>query len=347
MILFAFVSWGWCLRVWLRTMDLRFREFNSVKNPIKINLCSPVLLVYTIVMNSGFSRKRTNLGARYGLIAGLFFTLAAWGVDALVLSRSHAALPLLKFVPALVVCIPAAVLAGYLTAKFEKALLGLLFWGGLAVLFTYLVINLPQKFTAWYLHRLGTEPVRCQFEPLIGLGGYWFYCLFAIGITCLLCGFLENVLIDQGLSSSSEIGPLMPSLICALIMLGSGVCGDLLMTRDFRRPVVELDKVLNNAAVYYDQDVDDATRRALRLGSVDALGDLALEPHSLILVATDRYLTLSKVMVKFENGVALCQTVLSQPTFCKIINSAQETEGFLGLKNWWKSIKLLMCYNRT
>ena len=319
-----------------------FREFNSVKNPIKINLCSLVLLVYTIVMNSGFSRKRTNLGARYGLIAGLFFTLAAWGVDALVLSRSHAALPLLKFVPALVVCIPAAVLAGYLTAKFEKALLGLLFWGGLAVLFTYLVINLPQKFTAWYLHRLGTEAsALINFEPLIGLGGYWFYCLFAIGITCLLCGFLENVLIDQGLSSSSEIGPLMPSLICALIMLGSGVCGDLLMTRDFRRPVVELDKVLNNAAVYYDQDVDDATRRALRLGSVDALGDLVLEPHSLILVATDKYLTLSKVMVKFENGVALCQTVLSQPTFCKIIGFAQETRGISGLEKLVKIYKTI------
>jgi hypothetical protein len=48
-------------------------------------------------MVSEFSRKRINLGVLYGFTAGLFFTLAGWGMDAIVLSRYHASLPFLKF----------------------------------------------------------------------------------------------------------------------------------------------------------------------------------------------------------------------------------------------------------
>ena len=277
-------------------------------------------------MVSDFSRKRSNLGVRYGLIAGLFFTLAAWGLDAIILTRYHASLPFLKFLPALLICVPTAILAGYLTAKFESSIVGLVVWGGLAVLFTYLVINLPLKFYPWYLSRYHPEfNPFIHFEELIGLGGYWFYCLFAIGITCLLCGFLENVLLDQGLASSSLVGPQMPFVFCALIMMLSGLFGDLLLIRDFREPIVAYDQLLKNAATYYGQEVDAETKRNLRLGTVEPLGELVLQPHTLTLVEVDRYLTLTKALIEFDGQTALCQAIQSKPTFCKIVELAQQS----------------------
>jgi len=273
-----------------------------------------------------FSRKRSNLGVRYGFIAGFFFTLAAWGLDAIVLTRYHAALPFLKFLPALLICVPTAMLAGYLTAKIESGMLGLVIWGGLAVLYTYLIINLPTKFYPWYLLKFRPEvTTMVHFEELIGLGGYWFYCLFAIGITCLLCGFLENVLLDQGLASSSLLGPQMPFVICALIMLLSGLFGDILMIRDFRKPIVAYDQLLKTAASYYGQEVDAATKRNLRLGTVDILGDLVLQPHTLTLVEIDRYLSLTKLLVEFDDQTAICQAVQSNPTFCKLIELSPQS----------------------
>ena len=143
----------------------------------------------------------------------------------------------------------------------------------------------------------------------------------------MLCGFLENVIIDQGLASSSLIGPHMPLIICGVIMLLSGLFGDLLMTRDFRKQVVALDIMLENAAIYYNQDIDDRLERELRLGAAKPLGDLVLEPYSLTLVATDRYLTLGKVLVRFNDQVALCQTVYSNPTFCQMLSLTFEEEG--------------------
>ena len=277
-------------------------------------------------MVSEFSRKRSNLGVRYGFIAGFFFTLAAWGLDAIVLTRYHAALPFLKFLPALLICVPTAMLAGYLTAKIESGMLGLVIWGGLAVLYTYLIINLPTKFYPWYLLKFRPEvTTMVHFEELIGLGGYWFYCLFAIGITCLLCGFLENVLLDQGLASSSLLGPQMPFVICALIMLLSGLFGDILMIRDFRKPIVAYDQLLKTAASYYGQEVDAATKRNLRLGTVDILGDLVLQPHTLTLVEIDRYLSLTKLLVEFDDQPAICQAVQSNPTFCKLIELSPQS----------------------
>jgi len=278
-------------------------------------------LRYTLTMAGEFSRKRSNLGVRYGLTAGLFFTLAAWGLDAIVLTRYHASLPFIKFLFALLICVPAAMLAGYLTAKIESGMFGLVIWGGLAVLFTFLVINLPLRFSPWYLNKFRPDLSSIiHFEELIGIGGYWFYCLFAIGITCLLCGFLENVLLDQGLASSSLLGPQMPFVICALIMLLSGLFGDVLLIRDFRKPIVAYDQLLKNAASYYGQEVDNKTKRNLRLGTVEILGDLVLQPHKLTLVEVDRYLTLTKIVVEFDGQTALCQAVQSKPTFCSMIN---------------------------
>ncbi len=286
-------------------------------------------------MVSDFSRKRSNLSVLYGFIAGLFFTLAAWGMDALILARSHAALPFLKFVTGLLICLPVAILVGYLTAKFENGILGIVFWGGLAVLFTFLVINLPLKFAPWYLNRIHPEVGSIlHFDELIRPGVCWFYCLLPIGITCLLCGLLENVLIDQSFASSRTFGNLLPLIVCLAIMTASGMSGDSLMTRQFRKPIVVIDTLLQNGADYYNQEVDKLEARKMHLSIVRPLNDLVLQQRSLTLVDVDGNLSVMKVLVDFNGESALCHTVYSQPTFCEIIEPKFRGDqyGVLGVK---------------
>jgi hypothetical protein len=270
-------------------------------------------------MSRSFSRKRTNLGVVYGLLAGLFFTLAAWGMDAIILMRSNVTLPFLKFLPALLICVPSGLLAGFLTAKFENGLVSLVLWAGLAVLFTYTVINIPIKLAPWLTSKLMPEfiPVL-KFEELTNIGHYWFYGIFAIGFTCILCGILENLFIDQSLASSSSIGALIPFFICITVMSGAGFSGDLLMTNHFREPLVLIDTLLQDGATYYNQEVDKVEARKMRLSVVRPLDDLVLKPHSLTLVSTDNYLGLMKVLVDFDGKYALCHVVYSQPAFCEI-----------------------------
>jgi hypothetical protein len=115
------------------------------------------------------------------------------------------------------------------------------------------------------------------------------------------------------------MGVLLPLLVCLIFMTGAGISGDLLMTSHFREPLVIIEKLLQNGANYYGQEVDPFKAREMRLGVVQPLGDLVLESHSLTVVSSDNYLGMMKVLVDFEDEWALCHVVYSQPSFCEII----------------------------
>ncbi|MCK9245522.1 MAG: hypothetical protein M0P11_01035 [Anaerolineaceae bacterium] len=271
-------------------------------------------------MFGSVSRKRISLGLQYGFIAGLFFTLAAWGMDAWLLNRHNLSLPFVKFIPALLVCLPASVLAGYLTARFESGVVTLLLWLGLAVLFTYMTLLLPLKFVPWAIGKIEPDYIPLiKIEALNNIGHYWFFGIFAIGCGCVLCGILENLLIDQSLASSSLVGGWMPMFVCLAIMVGTGLSADMLVTSHFREPVAVIDTLLKNGATYYNQEVDKLEARKMHLTVVRPLEDLVLEPYKLTLIASDNYLGVMKVVVEFDTQEALCHVVYSQPTFCEII----------------------------
>jgi hypothetical protein len=271
-------------------------------------------------MNSSFSRKRTNLGVLYGLLAGIFFSLAAWGMDAGILMRHNVTLPFLKLLPALLICVPAAIIAGFVTAKYEHGLLSFAVWAALAVLYTFTVINIPIRLAPWLTSKILPEFIPViKFQELTNIGHYWFYGIFAIGFTCILCGILENILIDQSFAASGPLGAMIPFVICMAIMTGAGFSGDLLMTNHFREPMVMIDTLLQNGATYYNQEVDKLEARKMHLSIVRPLNDLVLQQRSLTLVDVDGYLSVMKVLVDFNGESALCHTVYSQPTFCEII----------------------------
>ena len=306
-------------------------------------------------MIANVSQKRINLGIRYGFIAGLFFTLTAWGLDAFFLTRYNVVLPFVKLLPGLLVCLPAGILVGYLTARFESGVVTLLLWLGLAVLFTYMTLYLPLKFVPWAIGKIQPDYIPLiKIEGLTNIGHYWFFGIFAMGFGCVLCGILENLLIDQSLASSSLVGAHLPMLVCLAIMVGTGLSGDMLMTSHFREPVAVIDTLLKNGAAYYDQEVDKLEARKMHLTVVRPLDDLVLEPYKLTLIASDNYLGVMKVVVEFDTQKALCNVVYSQPTFCEIIKPEFkhieyfifETPGNTRVDNYFDDIILTIIFQK-
>lgn len=106
------------------------------------------------------------------------------------------------------------------------------------------------------------------------------------------------------------------------------------MTRQFRKPIVVIDTLLQNGADYYNQEVDKLEARKMHLSIVRPLNDLVLQQHSLTLVDVDGNLSVMKVLVDFNGESALCHTVYSQPTFCEIIKPKFRGDqyGALGVK---------------
>lgn len=85
-------------------------------------------------MNIAIKRKKRILGLFYGLFGGAAFSVTAWGFDGWLLSHAHAAFPWLNFIAGLMICIIVAALAGWLTARLDSSMIGILVWMSVACL---------------------------------------------------------------------------------------------------------------------------------------------------------------------------------------------------------------------
>ena len=71
-------------------------------------------------MNNSTRKKNLFMGLVYGLTAGFAFAFFAWGLDAIMLLRAHAAFPWVKFIPGMLICTVAGGLVGWVTIKVQK-----------------------------------------------------------------------------------------------------------------------------------------------------------------------------------------------------------------------------------
>lgn len=70
-------------------------------------------------------RLKRRFGIMYGMVAGLAFAAASWGIDGYLINKANAFYPWMKFIIVAVICMAAGGLAGWLVARSEKAIVGL------------------------------------------------------------------------------------------------------------------------------------------------------------------------------------------------------------------------------
>ena len=100
--------------------------------------------------------KRQN-GLRFGLLAGLGFSLAIWGLDSLALMRASADLPWIKLVLGLPACLLIGTLAGWLSARFDNGLLSAVFWLLAGLGFVWVASHVPFDGASRLLGRLAPD----------------------------------------------------------------------------------------------------------------------------------------------------------------------------------------------
>lgn len=88
-------------------------------------------------------RMKWRIGTVYGMVVGLSFAAATWGIDGYRLSQAYAFHPWLKFIIGAVICMLAGGLAGWLVARLEKGILALPFYLAASVVFSWLTLALP------------------------------------------------------------------------------------------------------------------------------------------------------------------------------------------------------------
>lgn len=265
---------------------------------------------------------KLRIGIAYGLTVGLSFAIATWGIDGFLLSQAHAFYPWLKFIIGAVICMAVGGLAGWLVARSEKSLLGLLIYLAAGLVFSWLIVALPFRILPAALQAL---------DPEVGnLLNYTFYegfnsrlviAIAWVSLFVALVGVLQLPLSEPAAFSTSIFGKVAPLLVCTVVMFINGVIVDTLNNEPLRTAVLHMENTIEFAVAHQGEEVDRTTARTMRMSSLRAVEPSIHEPRRLIVGGYDQYLDQIHVLVRFGQTWVDCIVVYNQPSFCEYLDS--------------------------
>ena len=269
-------------------------------------------------MNQQFTHKQRVLGFWYGFVAGIAFSAMAWGLDALLLATSNGGLPWIRFIPGMVICTLLSTLVGWWTMRADNHLVGFFLWLALAVPFAWLVIWLPLTSTPYLLKIF--DPTLYNFinyTTVDQAGQFNIVGGAVIGLVSVICGLLEINLINMVMQSTGTATRFIPLLVCAVMFGLAGLTTDNLINENLRKPVQNIDELIQFAADNVGKELSPEVYRQKRMSVVAPLTDLLQLPRRLTVISHDRYLGQIEVMVDFDGVLVTCTSVYNQPTYCK------------------------------
>ena len=256
----------------------------------------------------------------YGMIAGLTFAVASWGLDGYILSNSHAYFPWTMLITGMIFCAILSGIVGWLTARSESSLLGVVFWIISSLFFAWIIVVLPLQINPFIASKL---------DPQLGaLLNYKedFEFAFRFGVSLawvlpfmLIVGVTQLPISEPAVFSTSIFGKIAPLLFCIVVMSIGGSITDNLINSHFRAGIAALDNtiqfVLDNKN---NVNVDKALSREMHARSLSTVEEYVQESRHLFVSSYDEYLGDLHVLVKFDDQWVDCNVLYSQPVSCKI-----------------------------
>lgn len=271
-------------------------------------------------MKTSVNIRKQLFGLLFGLSAGLAFAVFAWGVDGFLLARAHGAYPWVKFIPGLLISLVGGGLVGWLTVRLQNPIIRLFLWLLFAFLLSKLFLWIPIKaapqFISWFDSYLGNYlnySLYSDFNHMQWIG------FVVIAIIAILCGLLENVLIEQALFSTGTFSMAIPLVISFVFFCLAGNTVDGLYNKQIRDPIIAVDDLLQFAVDNTGKEVSAEVSRAMHLSAINPIKELLPLERSLILSNYDQMLGQIDVLVKFNGQWVKCTTVYNQVTFCKLV----------------------------
>jgi hypothetical protein len=234
------------------------------------------------------------------------------------LALAHGAFSWVKFVPGLLVCIICSGLVGWLVARLQSNLLGIVLWLALMLVYSQLILWLPIRVAPFLIKIFnGALGNYLQYPYYSELNqNLWFgFAVFAI--IAIINGMIENILIDQALFSSGKAAIVIPLLVCGLSFGLAGSIGDSLLNKNFREPIKIVDELIQFAQDNYGKEVPPAVAKSMHLGSLNPVMQYVTLDRKLVLSNYDKYLGQVEVLVDFEGKWVKCVTIYNQVTNCR------------------------------
>ena len=264
--------------------------------------------------------NRKTSGLLFGFLAGIFFAIGAYGIDALILLSSHGAFPFMRFIPALILCGLVGMLAGFLSGFIDQLLVNALIWGiagfVLSKITAFLMISWPNQFFLRYqpeLLHLTSYEVNAGIETRLNLVTI-IVTVFGVG-----AGLLYSTLLEESSTSGYQFKRFAPMLIWGIAFLVVAFVGDSILNQPLRAPLKTLDNMIEYQLAHEAEGIDDQTLRDLHLRALKGVSDMLDKPRKLIVKDYDVMMVMVNVLVDFDGTWVNCSMLNSQGGTCKVL----------------------------
>jgi hypothetical protein len=269
-------------------------------------------------MESVHAEKR-RLGLGFGFLMGIAFVVGAWGLDAYEMTRASAALPWLRLGLGALLVVPLCMLAGWLVARADSALAGLVTWLLMAVVLNYWAGHVPYEMVSWVVGRLTPEFQGQQVYPFCvsALTRLWISAAVS-GVLLAIAGALQTNVVDAARNTTLVPRRIFTFMACVPFFILSGVFADLMIQRPLRQPLEAIDDLIQFALDTEGQEVDKILARTMHLGALKPIQPALHQPRRLVLGDYDlEDLESARVLVDFNGTWARCYVIAEQPSYCQ------------------------------
>jgi hypothetical protein len=263
-------------------------------------------------------------GLIYGIIAALTFSIITWGIDAVLSAFSSVGFPWIKFIIGAILCSLIGGFVGWMTARLDSTIFGVVGWLGAGFLFAWIASRLPfawlSTVISWIDPKLG-EILSYPFPESVR---YRMVVVYSFVVICsLLIGALEMIIVDSASRAASTFMR-FATLAAAipLIALGSFVTREYINS-PMDNAILSVNQLIQNGLLYENKPVDKQTLRDLHLRALEPIKQLIHRPYRLYIENYDQeYFDSFNVLINFDGVWVRCSTVVSSIGVCKLLDES-------------------------
>lgn len=266
-------------------------------------------------------------GLRFGLMAGLGYSLALWGLDGLAMAGSSVHLPWMKLVIGLPACLLLGAIAGWLSARFDNGLLSAVFWLVTSICFVWIASHVPFDGVTRFTGLLFPELEGLNLYPFVEVARLRMSLLYVIvGVLMVIGGAFEMFVVETASRTTSAASRWLYLSLAGLIIFGAiGLLVDDLINKPLRQPLVSIHELIEFGKQAQVQPVtqDEVRQRGLR--ALNPFGDMIYEPYRLILGHYDpETITETSVYIDFNGTWGSCFLIGNTPMYCQLSRDLYE-----------------------
>lgn len=253
-----------------------------------------------------------------GLIAGVAYSLFAWGIDAYLLQISHYTAPWLKFLVGTIPVILIITLTAWLGTKLNNVVSKTLLWMAAATGLSFLISTITFQGSEFaYKVILPEVGDRILYMATEGIKSRLFVIIVMTNILFILGGLLIDSASEALITASGVFGWIFPILFCLAFFAGAGFVADSNFNTELRDNILTLDQQVEELS---QLDLANLSEREERMVRRFTKLNVDLEGSRYLLIASfDESFSQIEVLINFGGIWAQCLALNGRVGNCERI----------------------------